>query len=98
MKELKEYLNEDLLDAIKLRKQITELQGRVEQEYEAELENNPNKYRSGKQLLNAVYSKAQELYDEIVTLKDQAISFNDWWKQYEKANSHFLDMTIFNIK
>lgn len=102
MKSLVDFINEGLFsgitDAFAVRKQITELQGRVEEEYEKELEANPKRYRNGKQLLDSVKSKAYSLYNEIVTLKDKAISFNEWWRNYEKANARFLDMTIFNIE
>ena len=101
MKNLSEFtkdnLNEGLFDAFKVRKQFTELQGKLQDMIDVELEKNPKKYRSGKQLMDVFKSDAQDLYDKVIIMKDEAMSFNDWWDNYSKANANFYDSTIFNM-
>ena len=50
-------LKEGLLDVLKARKQITQLQGAVADEYERLIEQNPKRYRSGRQVLGDVQHK-----------------------------------------
>lgn len=101
MKNLNEFakdkLNEGLFDTFKVRKQFTELQGKLQDMIDTELEKNPKKYRSGKQLMDAFKRDAIDLYDKVITLKDEAMSFSDWWDNYSKANANFYDSTIFNM-
>lgn len=87
-------LKEGLLDALKARKQITQLQGAVADEYEKLIEQNPKRYRSGNQVLGDVQDFAQKEYKRIVTV-DDAISFRDWWREFSDAHSRMLDRTVF---
>jgi hypothetical protein len=89
--------NEGLFDVFKVRKQFTELQGVLQDVIDQELETNPKKYRSGKQLMDSMHSEAKSLYNRIITMKDEAMSFNDWWKNYSNANANFYDATIFAV-
>ena len=89
--------NEGLFDVFKVRKQFTELQGALQDVIDQELETNPKRYRSGKQLMDSMHSEAKSLYNRIITMKDEAMSFDDWWKNYSKANANFYDNTIFNM-
>lgn len=47
--------------------------------------------------MDSMQSEAKSLYDRIITMKDEAMSFNDWWKNYSKANANFYDATIFAV-
>lgn len=104
MKTLKKQLqentqqtNEGLFDVFKVRKQFTELQGALQDVIDQELEKNPKRYRSGKQLMDSMQSEAKSLYNRIITMKDEAMSFDEWWKNYSKANANFYDATIFAV-
>ena len=104
MKTLKEQIrentqqtNEGFLDVFKVRKQFTELQGALQDVIDQELEKNPKRYRSGKQLMDSMRSDAQSLYNRIITMKDEAMSFDEWWNNYSKANANFYDATIFAV-
>lgn len=92
-----ETINEGLFDGFKIRKQIVKLQGLVVDEYERLMEEDPKRFRNGQDVLNAVKDFASKTYDEIVTAED-AISFSNWWKDFEKANIYMLDRTVFNNK
>lgn len=92
---INEALNEGLFDGFKIRKQIVELQGAVADLYEEMLEKNPNKFRSGREVMMFVKNDASQLYDKIITI-DGAISFNDWWKEFSAAHSNMLDRFVFN--
>ena len=89
-------MNEGLLNAIKARKEILKLQSVVCDEYEKLLQEDPKKYKDGKSVLKAVEKFAQEAYKKIVKSED-ALSFNDWWENFEKSNSYMLDNTVFGI-
>ena len=89
--------NEGLFDVFKVRKQFTELQGALQDMIDQELESNPKRYRSGKQLMDSMKQEASKLYDSIITMKDEAMSFSDWWDNYSKANARFYDATIFSM-
>lgn len=92
-----EAINEGLLDALKTRKQIVKLQGTVVDEYERLIEEDPKRFRSGSDVLKAVKQFAAKSYDEIVTAEG-ALSFSQWWGDFEKAHTYMLDRTIFNVK
>ena len=89
-------LDEGLFDMFKTRKQIVKLQGAVVDEYEKLIEENPKKYKDSKSVLNDVKKFAEDAYNKIITSED-AISFNQWWEDFEKAHTYLLDSTIFNI-
>lgn len=92
---INEALNEGMFDGFKIRRQIVELQGAVADLYEEILEKNPNKFRSGREVMMFVKNDASKLYDKIITI-DGAISFNDWWKEFSTAHSNVLDRLVFN--
>lgn len=87
-------LEEGLLDSFKIRKQILKVQGLVSDKYEEILEKNPKAFNDGKSVLKSVKKFAEEIYKKIVTTKE-AMTFNDWWEDFEKAHSYMLDKTIF---
>ena len=88
-------LDEGLFDVFKTRKQITKLQGIVVDEYEKMLSANPKKFKDGESVLKSVEGFAHKAYEKIVTSED-ALSFDQWWKNFKKANIYLLDTTIFN--
>lgn len=90
-------VEEGLFDVFKTRKQIVKLQGVVADEYERLMEEEPKRFHDGKSVLKAVEQFAHKAYDEIVTAED-ALSFPQWWADFEKAHSYMLDKTIFNKK
>jgi hypothetical protein len=92
---INEALNEGMFDGFKIRRQIVELQGAVADLYEEMLEKNPNKFRSGREVMMFVKNDASQLYDKIIKTEG-AISFNDWWKEFSAAHSNMLDRFVFN--
>lgn len=88
-------LNEGLFDVFKTRKQITKLQSVVVDEYEKMLSSNPKKFKDAESVLKSVESFAHKAYEKIVTSED-ALSFDQWWKNFKKAHTYLLDSTIFN--
>lgn len=92
---INEALNEGMFDGFKIRRQIVELQGAVADLYEEMLEKNPNKFRSGRDVMMFVKNDASKLYDKIIKTEG-AISFNDWWKEFSTVHSNRLDRFFFN--
>jgi hypothetical protein len=88
-------LDEGLFDVFKIRKQITKLQGVVVDEYEKMLSTNPKKFKDAESVLKSVEGFAYNAYKKIVTAED-ALSFDQWWKNFKKAHTYLLDSTIFN--
>lgn len=88
-------VEEGLFGAFKVRKQILEVQRQVVEAYEKLIEENPEKFKNGESVLKAVEQFARNAYKKIVTEKD-ALSFSQWWKDFEKSQSYLLDRTIFN--
>lgn len=88
-------LDEGLFDVFKTRKQITKLQSVVVDEYEKMLSENPKKFKDAESVLKSVRDFADKAYKKIVTSKD-ALSFDQWWKNFVKAHTYLLDSTIFN--
>lgn len=95
MKDLMDKLNEGLLDGFKLRKLFTQLQGAVADEYERLIDENPKRFRNGKQVLDSVYDFAKKEYDRIITM-DGALPFNQWWREFSDAHARVLDRIVFN--
>lgn len=87
-------LKEGLLDMFKSRKQFVALQGAVADEYERLLAENPKRFRDGKSVLRAVESFALDMYKKTITVEG-AISFGQWWRDFENAHARMLDATIF---
>lgn len=94
IKKFDEFVNEGLFGAFKARNQIVKLQGAVVDEYEKMIENDPKKFKSASDLLKAVEGFAQQTYKKIVTSED-AMSFNQWWEDFVKAQLYMLDKTVF---
>lgn len=86
-------VNEGLIGAIKARKQIVNLQGTIADAIDKLIEDNPKKYNSGKDVMNAIAKFAKEKYEEMVTEED-AISYDEWWKSYSKANIALYDRIL----
>lgn len=95
IKKFEEFVNvnEGLFDMFKTRKQFAQLQKVVVDEYEKLIEKDKN-LKEGKYVLMAVKSFANKAYDKIITAED-ALSFADWWKDFEKAHTYLLDKTVF---
>lgn len=88
-------LDEGLFDVFKTRKQITKLQSVVVDEYEKMLSANPKKFKDAESVLKSVENFANKAYKKIVTSED-ALSFDQWWKNFKKAHTYLLNSTIFN--
>jgi hypothetical protein len=86
-------VNEGLIGAIKAKKQIVNLQGVVADAIDKLIEDNPKKYNSGQDVMNAIAKFAKEKYDEMVTEED-AISYDEWWKSYSEANTALYDKIL----
>lgn len=92
-----ETVDEGLINAIKARKEILQLQCAVCDEYEKMLEKNPEKFKSGKDVLKAVEKFAQDAYKKIVK-NEEALSFEDWWESFAYSNANMLNKTVFAIR
>ncbi len=86
-------VNEGLIGAIKARKQIVNLQGTIADAIDKLIEDNPKKYNSGQDVMNAIAKFAKEKYEEMVTEED-AISYDEWWKSYSEANTALYDKIL----
>lgn len=95
MKSLTQSIQEGLFDIFKSMKQFTKLQGEVVDEYEKLINDNPKRYYSGKSVMDHVRKFAMDKYDEIITV-DDAMTFNQWWSEFSKAQTNMLDRTVFN--
>jgi hypothetical protein len=87
-------IEEGLLNAIKVRKEIIQLQCAVCDEYEKLLKKNPEKYKNGSSVLKEVEDFAKKAYDKIVKTEG-ALSFEDWWKGFSQSNARMLEKTVF---
>lgn len=92
-----EKVDEGLINAIKARKEIIQLQCAVCDEYEKMLEKNPEKFKSGKDVLKAVEQFAKDAYKKIVK-NEEALSFEDWWESFAYSNANMLNKTVFAIR
>ena len=90
-------IEEGLLDKLKARKQILEVQGIVADEYEKLIQDEPKRFNSGKSVMQAIKSFALDTYKKVVTAEG-ALTFSQWWEEFEESQIRFLDRTIFNIK
>ena len=90
-------VEEGLFGAFRARKQILEVQSQVIEEYEKLIEKDPKRFNNGKSVLKAVESFAYDLYKKTVT-EETALTFSQWWEEFEKAHTYMLDKTIFNTK
>ena len=92
-----ETVDEGLINAIKARKEIIQLQCAVCDEYEKLLQEDPKKFKSGKDVLKAVAQFAQDAYKKIVK-NEEALSFEDWWESFAYSNANMLNKTVFAIR
>lgn len=90
-------VEEGLFGAFRARNQILKVQGLVMDEYEKMIQKDPKRFTDGKSVLKAVERFAYKAYKEIVT-EETALTFSQWWEEFEESQSRFLDRTIFNIK
>lgn len=88
-------IEEGLFDAIKGRKQILEVQSQVADAYEKLIQDNPKKFNSGKSVMQAIKSFAQDTYKKVVTAEG-VLTFSQWWEEFAKAHEYMLDRTVFN--
>lgn len=95
IKTFDEFINEGLFGAIKGKKQILKVQGLVADEYERLIQEDPSKFKDGKSVLKAVEAFAADAYKKTVTAED-ALTFEQWWKDFTKAHIYMLDNTVFN--
>ena len=102
IKTFKEFNNsntieEGLLDKLKARKQILEVQGIVADEYEKLIQDEPKRFNSGKSMMQAIKSFALDTYKKVVTAEG-ALTFSQWWEEFAKAHEYMLAKTVFNTK
>ena len=90
-------IEEGLLDKLKARKQILEVQGLVADAYEKLIQDEPKKFNSGKSVMQAIKSFALDTYKKVVTAEG-ALTFSQWWEEFAKAHEYMLDKTVFNTK
>ena len=90
MRSLSEYINEGLISAFKAQWQTTKVQGELIDLAEKMIEENPDKYRRGADVLKDLEGDAKKLYAQYVTV-DDALDFNQWWKEFFKSASNMLD-------
>lgn len=90
-------VEEGLFGAFRARKQILEVQSQVVEAYEKLIEKDPKRFNSGKSVLKAVERFAYDLYKKTVT-EETALTFTQWWEEFEKAHTYMLDKTIFDTK
>lgn len=88
-------IEEGLFDKLKARKQIIEVQGIVADAYEKLIQDEPKRFNSGKSVMQAIKSFAQDTYKKTVTAEG-AITFSQWWEEFAKAHEYMLDRTVFN--
>jgi hypothetical protein len=90
-------IEEGLLDKLKARKQILEVQGIVADAYEKLVQDEPKRFNSGKAVMQAIKSFALDTYKKVVTAEG-ALTFSQWWEEFAKAHEYMLDKTVFNTK
>ena len=90
-------IEEGLLDKLKARKQILEVQGIVSDAYEKLIQDEPKRFNSGKSVMQAIRSFALDTYKKVVTAEG-ALTFSQWWEEFAKAHEYMLDKTVFNTK
>ncbi len=88
-------IEEGLLDKLKARKQIIEIQGLVADAYEKLIQDEPKRFNSGKSVMQAIKSFAMDTYKKVVTAEG-ALTFSQWWEEFAKAHEYMLDRTVFN--
>lgn len=88
-------IEEGLFDTLKARKQIIEVQGIVADAYEKLIQDEPKRFNSGKSVMQAIKSFAQDTYKKTVTAEN-ALTFSQWWEEFAKAHEYMLDNTVFN--
>jgi hypothetical protein len=90
-------VEEGLFGAFKARNQIIKVQGLVVDECERLIQENPKRFTNAKSVLKAVEQFAYKAYKKIVT-EEVALTFSQWWEEFEESQIRFLDRTVFNIK
>ena len=90
-------IEEGLLDNLKARKLILEVQGLVADAYEKLIQDEPKRFNSGKAVMQAIKSFALDTYKKVVTAEG-ALTFSQWWEEFAKAHEYMLDKTVFNTK
>ena len=90
LNEMESPVNEGILSAIKARAQIVKVQGWFFDAAAQAIADNPKKYTSAEQLVNALQSDAEKEYKKVVTVED-ALTFRDWWGDFKKSAVNALE-------
>lgn len=98
IKKFDEFINEGLFDKLNGKKQIAEFQSYIIRACEKMIiQHLPDKYSSGKEILENIKPFAEKKYKEIVTASFAA-SFDKWWKEFTKYYEEILDETVKELK
>lgn len=90
MRPLDQYINEGLFGVFRAQAQITKVQGSIIDYAEKLINDNPDKYKSGSDVLRDCEGEASKLYKQYVT-EPEALKFNQWWSDFKKSASRMLD-------
>jgi hypothetical protein len=93
IKSFNEFINEGLFDKLNGKKQIADLQSLVIRACEKSIAEFPDKFSSGKDVLEYIKSFAEKKYKEIVTAK-LAVDFSKWWGEFTKYYTEMFDEII----
>lgn len=93
IKSFNEFINEGLFDKLNGKKQIADLQSLVIRACEKSIAEFPDKFSTGKDVLEYIKSFAEKKYKEIVTAK-LAIDFSKWWGEFTKYYTEMFDEII----
>lgn len=77
-------LNEGLISIIKMKSQMTKVQGEVLDKALELYSKNKEKYKDIRQLLREIENDAKFLYKKTVTVED-AMTPNEWWSEFSKS-------------
>jgi hypothetical protein len=93
IKSFNEFINEGLFDKLNGKKQIADLQSLVIRACEKSIAEFPDKFSTGKDVLEYIKSFAEKKYKEIVTAK-LAVDFSKWWGEFTKYYTEMFDEII----
>lgn len=82
-------VNEGLVDTIKTNMQVTKVQQAVFNKAYELIEKNPEKYKTGEDVIGDIENEAKALYKKTVTSKD-AISASQWWNTFSKKMANAI--------
>ena len=82
-------VNEGLVDAIKTNMQVAKVQQAAFNKAYELIEKNPEKYKTGEDVIGDIENEAKALYKKTVTSKD-AISASQWWNTFSKKMANAI--------